>query len=196
MGILILIPFGFMAIFSPPHELEGSWGDIGLDAPGWMLFMAGAAIRWWATLYIGGRKSNSIVTEGPYSICRNPLYLGTFLMLIGFSFYLESLTFVAGCLLGGGLYLYVTVSAEESRLREQFGQPFVDYCRAVPRFCAAVREFSLAAGNYGQCARSLVGSLPRGAVDVAAAARRNSRAVPRRGLVSSVVSHALNSQAD
>lgn len=134
MGIVIMIPFGFMAICSPPHALEGSWGDIGLDAPGWMLFMIGAALRWWATLYIGGRKSSSIVTDGPYSICRNPLYLGTFLMLIGFSLYLESLTFAAGCILAAVVYLYVTVSAEEAQLRERFGQPFVDYCQAVPRF--------------------------------------------------------------
>jgi protein-S-isoprenylcysteine O-methyltransferase Ste14 len=141
IGIVILIPFGFVAIFSPPHAMEGSWGDIGLDVPGWTLFMIGAALRWWATLYIGGRKFSSIVTDGPYSICRNPLYLGTFLMLIGFSFYLESLTFATGCLLAAVFYLYVTVSAEESRLLEQFGQPFVDYCLAVPRFVPRFGRF-------------------------------------------------------
>jgi protein-S-isoprenylcysteine O-methyltransferase Ste14 len=141
MGILLLIPFGFIAIFSPPHALEGSWGDLGLDAPGWMLFVIGAALRWWATLYIGGRKFNSIVTEGPYSICRNPLYLGTFLMLLGFSFYMESLTFAAGCVLAAIFYLYVTVSAEETRLREQFGQPFVEYCQTVPRFWPRFRLY-------------------------------------------------------
>ncbi|HEX3999595.1 MAG TPA: isoprenylcysteine carboxylmethyltransferase family protein [Pirellulales bacterium] len=141
IGILLLLPFGFAAVFSPPHSPEGSWGDIGLDIPGWLLFMVGAALRWWATLYIGGRKSTSVITEGPYSICRNPLYLGTFLMLMGFSFYLESLTFAAGCVVAAVFYLSVTVSAEETRLRQHFGQPFVDYCRTVPRFWPRFRLF-------------------------------------------------------
>jgi hypothetical protein len=103
--------------------------------------MIGAAVRWWATLYIGGKKYNSVVTEGPYSICRNPLYLGTFLMLMGFSLYLESLTFAAGCLLAAIFYMSVTVSAEEAKLRAKFGQPFVDYCQAVPRFWPRFRLF-------------------------------------------------------
>jgi protein-S-isoprenylcysteine O-methyltransferase Ste14 len=141
MGIAIIVPFGFMAIFSPPHALEGSWGDVGLDSAGWLLFIIGATFRWWATLYIGGKKYNSIVTEGPYSICRNPLYLGTFLTLMGFSLYLESITFAAGCILAAILYLTVTVSAEEATLRLKFGQPFVEYCDKVPRFWPRFRLF-------------------------------------------------------
>jgi protein-S-isoprenylcysteine O-methyltransferase Ste14 len=136
-----MIPFGVMAIFSPPHALEGTWGDTGLDVAGWLIFMAGAAFRCWATLYIGGRKYNSIVTDGPYSICRNPLYLGTFLTLMGFSLFLESVTFAAGCILAAVFYLSVTVTAEEAMLRGKFGQPFVDYCNTVPRFWPRFRLF-------------------------------------------------------
>jgi protein-S-isoprenylcysteine O-methyltransferase Ste14 len=141
LGILILVPFGILGIFSPPHAFEGSWTDIGLDSAGWLLFIIGATFRWWATLYIGGRKYNSVVTDGPYSICRNPLYLGTFLTLIGFSLYLESLTFAAGCILAAIFYLSVTVLAEEATLREKFGQPFIDYCEKVPRFWPRLRLF-------------------------------------------------------
>ncbi|MGU9537294.1 methyltransferase family protein, partial [Proteus mirabilis] len=31
--------------------------------------------RAWCALYIGGRKKQEIVTSGPYSLCRNPLYV-------------------------------------------------------------------------------------------------------------------------
>jgi protein-S-isoprenylcysteine O-methyltransferase Ste14 len=140
MGILIMVPFGFMAIFSQPHALEGTWGDIGMDTIGWALFVIGGAFRWWATLYIGGRKFNTVISDGPYSICRNPLYLGTFLTLLGFACYLESLTFAIGALLAATYYLAITVSAEEATLRAKFGQPFVDYCNRVPRF---IPKFSL-----------------------------------------------------
>jgi protein-S-isoprenylcysteine O-methyltransferase Ste14 len=141
MGILIMVPFGFLAIFSQPHAIEGTWDDTVLDSAGWVLFIIGGTFRWWATLYIGGKKYNSIVSEGPYSICRNPLYLGTFLTLMGFSLYMESLTFAAGCILAAIFYLSVTVSAEEAMLQEKFGQPFVDYCRTVPRFWPNFRLF-------------------------------------------------------
>jgi protein-S-isoprenylcysteine O-methyltransferase Ste14 len=141
MGILIMVPFGFMAIFSAPHAFEGTWGDIWLDTAGFALFVIGGGFRWWATLYIGGKKYNTVVNEGPYSICRNPLYLGTFLTLMGFAFYLESLTFGAGAILAAVFYLSVTVAAEEATLREKFGQPFIDYCNTVPRFVPKFRLF-------------------------------------------------------
>jgi protein-S-isoprenylcysteine O-methyltransferase Ste14 len=35
--------------------------------------------RAWSTRYIGERKANLLVTEGPYSVSRNPLYLFSFL---------------------------------------------------------------------------------------------------------------------
>ncbi len=141
MGILIMIPFGFLAIFSVPRAFEGTWLDILFDTAGFALFVLGGGFRWWATLYIGGKKYNTVVDEGPYSICRNPLYLGTFLTLLAFSCYLESLTFGVGAVLAAVFYLSVTVAAEEAMLREKFGQPFIDYCNTVPRFVPKFRLF-------------------------------------------------------
>jgi protein-S-isoprenylcysteine O-methyltransferase Ste14 len=145
IAILIIAPFALAAVVSPPPAVEGTWIDNGFDFIGWILFMVGAGFRWWATLYIGGRKLDTVVAEGPYSICRNPLYLGTFLMTLGIAFFLESLTFAIGIAAATTFYLSVTVSAEEIMLREKFGHRFVEYCRRVPRFWPSVRNFQTSA---------------------------------------------------
>ncbi len=133
ISLLIILPFAIGAILSQPLAREGTWGDLDLDFCGWLLFMAGAGLRWWATLYIGGIKQVNVVNEGPYSMCRNPLYLGTFLMVMGLCFFLESLTFAFGCVVASVFYMSVTVLAEERVLREVFGQPYIEYCQSVPR---------------------------------------------------------------
>jgi protein-S-isoprenylcysteine O-methyltransferase Ste14 len=134
VSFVIIAPLAVGCVFSPPPAIEGSWADVDCDFIGWLLFMVGAGWRWWATLYIGGRKHWMIVSEGPYSVCRNPLYVGTFCMALGTAFFLESATFAAGLLLMTAYYLPITVLAEERMLREKFGQPFIEYCERVPRF--------------------------------------------------------------
>lgn len=140
VSLLILAPFAIGCILSKPYAPEGSWADVDCDFIGWVLFMIGAGWRWWATLYIGGRKHWMIVTEGPYSICRNPLYIGTFCMALAVVFFMESITLGVGLLLVMAYYLPITVSAEEQMLREKFGSPFIEYCERVPRFWPRFRQ--------------------------------------------------------
>ncbi len=140
IAILIIAPFLALTVFSAPSAFEGSWADMNYDFVGWLLFMVGAGMRWWATLYIGGRKQRTVVTSGPYSICRNPLYVGTFCMGLAVAFFLESFTFAFGLTIAAIFYMSVTVSAEEIKLRELFGPAFDDYCRDVPRFLPRLRR--------------------------------------------------------
>ncbi|HEY9212134.1 MAG TPA: isoprenylcysteine carboxylmethyltransferase family protein, partial [Ancylobacter sp.] len=53
---------------------HNSFAGNAMRATGLCLIMAAVIGRLWATLYIGGRKNASLVTAGPYSITRNPLY--------------------------------------------------------------------------------------------------------------------------
>jgi protein-S-isoprenylcysteine O-methyltransferase Ste14 len=48
-------------------------------------------VRVWCALYIAGYKDDVLVTEGPYSICSNPLYFFNFLEGTGVGFCSESL---------------------------------------------------------------------------------------------------------
>src|SRR5262245_14008421 len=42
---------------------------------GLVLILLGILGRTWCTLYIGGLKKRELVTAGPYSLVRNPLYV-------------------------------------------------------------------------------------------------------------------------
>ncbi len=141
VALLMMLPFAVAAVLSRPIALEGSWLDLLFDFAGWGLIVSGGAIRWWATLHIGGRKLDYLITDGPYSICRNPLYVGNVLMGIGVVSFLQSLTFATGFAVATIFYLSVTVPVEETRLHERFGEDFLTYTRRVPRYWPRLANF-------------------------------------------------------
>lgn len=145
VGTLLVLSFGGLVLFSAPASFEAQWAHLVLRALGWLVFVTGAAWRFWATLYIGGRKRLVLVCEGPYSLCRNPLYVGTFLIALSAAVMLESATFAAGILLGAVFYAWATVPAEERYLAGQLGEPYLRYCQRVPRFLPRWSGFATAA---------------------------------------------------
>ena len=78
------------------------------------------------------QKNEQLATGGPYAYTRNPLYLGSLVLALGFALASRSWWIVAGIvLLFFAIYLPV-IRAEEVFLRERFPQ-FEDYARQVPR---------------------------------------------------------------
>ncbi|HUY93229.1 MAG TPA: isoprenylcysteine carboxylmethyltransferase family protein [Pirellulales bacterium] len=141
VGSLLLLVFGAAVAFSAPALPDAMGRRVTFEALGWAAFVAGAAIRFWATLYIGGRKRLTVVCEGPYSLCRNPLYVGTFLIAVSAALTLRSATFALGILLGAVFYAWATVPAEERYLSETLGEPYLRYCRRTPRFWPRFANF-------------------------------------------------------
>lgn len=133
IALVLLAPVAVAAVLTRPHfEFEGL-EEYAIEMLAWLLFFAGGCLRWWATLFIGGRKIEELVTDGPYSICRNPLYVGTMLITFSVAIFLQSLTLLATMMVVGALYLWITVPIEERRLRAKFGEEFAAYCARVPR---------------------------------------------------------------
>lgn len=140
-GAMLLAPAALAAIVMPPVFAEGSWPDFAIDAAAWIAFALGAVMRFWSTMYIGSRKQDVVVAEGPYSVCRNPLYVGSFLLAISGGLFLKSLIFTGALALVVVIYLAGTVPAEEEFLRNRLGSPYVEYCGRVPRYWPAWRLF-------------------------------------------------------
>ena len=85
--------------------------------------------------------AEKLVTEGVFNHCRNPLYVGNILMLLGVGILANSLIYV-GILIPLFLFIYqAIVLAEENFLRNKFGEQFDAYCRRVNRWVPDVRGF-------------------------------------------------------
>lgn len=96
------------------------------------LLASGMAVRWWAAGCV--RKARQVSTGGPYAHVRHPLYLGSFLMLLGFCGMLNQPILWMVLPVGfAGLY-WGTVRKEERELAHKFGESYRSYARAVPRF--------------------------------------------------------------
>lgn len=106
----------------------------GIETVGLILIFLGIIGRLWCTLYIGGKKASAIVDAGPYSICRNPLYLFSAVAAAGVGAQTGSavtaLLFFALC----AIAFHFVILREERFLSANFGRPYQDYLQRVPRF--------------------------------------------------------------
>ena len=141
VAALVLLPSAVLTVFSTPFAADSSWLAHGIDLLAWVTFVTGAALRFWATLYIGGRKEAVLVTDGPYSICRNPLYLGSFLLAVAAALFLNSLVCVAAVVIVALIYMLTTVPVEEKFLLARHGESYEEFTRRVPRYWPSFQGF-------------------------------------------------------
>ena len=132
--LIVLLLAWVGAGFSRPYVEMGSITAIVADYCGWLIYFSGLCLRFWATRCIGGRKTQEIVSYGPYSLSRNPLYVGTFLMILSLACFLKSPTFAAATGLVILYYCVAVVPLEERLLRHHFGPEYEIYCAVVPRW--------------------------------------------------------------
>lgn len=113
---------------------DGGWMHEGIEWLGLCLLVVAILGRCGCMLYLGGRKGADLVTDGPYSVSRNPLYVFSLLAVLGIGWQTGSL--VVGLVLAGLAWLVFRwiIGQEERLLRAAFGAQFDLYCAAVPRF--------------------------------------------------------------
>lgn len=108
---------------------------------GFLVALVGQTIRA-ATIgleYIirGGRKrqvyAENLVQGGIFAHCRNPLYLGNFIILVGVGIASNSLLFLALAIPFFAFAYWAIIIAEENYLRNKFGEEFESYCARVNR---------------------------------------------------------------
>jgi protein-S-isoprenylcysteine O-methyltransferase Ste14 len=118
-------------------------------AAGAALMLLGEAVRLWGVGYAGfiTRTRNvgapQLVTSGPFSIIRNPLYAGNFFISLGACVAFNALmpwVLLLFALLYGVQYHFI-VRLEEATLEKKFGDEYRRYTAAVPRFFPRFRTY-------------------------------------------------------
>ena len=74
-----------------------------------------------------------LVTTGPFAYCRNPMYLGHIIFLLGLTLSLGSML-AAIITAASVVWFQFRVRRDEKRLAERFGQSYVDYAARVGRW--------------------------------------------------------------
>jgi protein-S-isoprenylcysteine O-methyltransferase Ste14 len=90
--------------------------------------------RLWCAQYIAGYKAKTLVTYGPYSVCRNPLYFFSLLGGMGVALCSKSIALTLAAVLLFAIIYPFTIASEERKLRGIFGSEFDEYVAKVPKF--------------------------------------------------------------
>lgn len=135
----ILVSRVFALLFFTTVLLSESRMEGTLVAP--LLFLIGLSLvavatvgRLWCSLYISGNKDFELVTVGPYSLTRNPLYLFSLIGFVGVGLGTECFTLPLLLIAFFALVYPAVIAREERDLRARFGAAFDAYCARVPRF--------------------------------------------------------------
>ena len=155
---LFIVLYLLLFVPSPPIFGERTLGPDYYLWPiiiGLLVTMSGQLIRGLtiglAYIIRGGKEgkvyAEKLVTTGIFNHCRNPLYVGNILMLLGVGILSNSLLYVAVIM---PLFLVIyqaIVLAEENFLRSKFGESFDNYCSRVNRWIPSVKGIGATFGS-------------------------------------------------
>ena len=144
---IVLQGVSFVLVWNPPRQRWWPFrpsraGEVALAATAILLAYASCWLCARAVRTLGKQwtyaarliKGHELITQGPYRVVRNPIYLGMFGLVfstcLAFSRWWSGLAAVVLFLIGN----HIRVRNEEQLLRESFGEQFDEYARRVPAF--------------------------------------------------------------
>jgi len=130
-----------------------------------VLLALGAWLRVWGASYVGvsvvqspSMHGEAMLADGPYRRTRNPLYLGTLLHTVGLSILMPPSGAVF-CIVCVWVFQIRLALAEEPFLTKRFGEAYVEYSKAVPRFLPAPTPQVPTAGKRAKWLEGIVGEI-------------------------------------
>lgn len=124
---------GLALISQSPGGVNSQWHEA-MEMAGYIAIVISIVGRAWCSLYIGGRKKAEIVSRGPYSVTRNPLYVFSFIGAFGVGAQTGSVTIALLFVLASLIVFWMTVKREEAFLSAEFGDVYDRYAARTPRF--------------------------------------------------------------
>ena len=164
----IPLPIVLTLLLVPAH-----WSTLSLSSSaalaGVLVVALGELLRMWGVHHIGvisrtrSDRLGPLIDTGPFSLVRNPLYLGNILLWLGFSISARLIWLAPFIVLLLSVEYHAIVRWEERLLESRIGLTYRDYTRRVPRWLpllrAPVRLHGAAPFSWGETLRSERGTL-------------------------------------
>lgn len=138
--IFLAIP---IALFSSPYVTDHWLGYAAMKWLGYFLIATCVLGRSFCTVFIGGRKTYSLVALGPYSLVRNPLYVFSFFGILGICLEFGMITILIMTIILFFSYYSVVIAREEAWLTSNFGEKYKEYTKKVPRWIPRTLKMSM-----------------------------------------------------
>jgi protein-S-isoprenylcysteine O-methyltransferase Ste14 len=112
---------------------------------GVLIVATGELLRIWAVHHIGtisrtrSERLGPLIATGPFSLVRNPLYVGNILLWVGFAVSARLLWFAPLVVLLLALEYHAIVRWEEGLLESRLGHAYRMYATRVPRWIPSLR---------------------------------------------------------
>jgi protein-S-isoprenylcysteine O-methyltransferase Ste14 len=129
-------------------------------AAGAALVVLGEAIRFWGVSYIGpisrtrSRSTGNLQDSGPFSVVRNPLYVGNFFLSLGLVVVANIWWLIPVYIAAFAFQYHYIVRWEEWNLRGKFGAEFEAYCARVPRWFPKLTAYKSGTHDFKKALKS------------------------------------------
>lgn len=121
-------------LFTIGYYQQHAWQDQLMEWTGFFLVCICVLGRSYCSMFIGGLKNEQVVRQGPFSIVRNPLYVFSFIGVIGIGLQSGRFSIMLFLVLVFMVYYRFVVAREEAFLTDRFGDAYRKYVNEVPRW--------------------------------------------------------------
>jgi protein-S-isoprenylcysteine O-methyltransferase Ste14 len=137
---LIVLSFIIVVLTRQMTEDDSFFHEL-FDFTGYVLVVICGMGRLYTTAFLGGHKNKNLITSGPFSVVRNPLYVFSWLGFTGISLFSNHLWLIIIMPIGFWVIYHRLIKREETFLTNLFGGEYEAYCRNVPRFIPDFSKF-------------------------------------------------------
>lgn len=131
MLLMPMLMLEYATRYTVPRTLLDYVGVV-VGLAGLALVLAGI-VRFDSTARVLCLRTDRLSTSGPYRWSRNPQYVGSLLLVLGFALNDWS-PWCLAALLVLMIQFHLLVRVEEEHLRRRFGERYAEYCGKVPRY--------------------------------------------------------------
>jgi len=135
------VAFLFLLLFSGYSWEPALYTHLAVDIVAFILILICTFGRLWALAYISGHKTKDLITDGPYSLVRNPLYLFSLIGAVGIGLVSKNIVVFTLILMLFLIYYPFVIRAEEEHLLEVHGKAFEKYKSKTPMFFPDFKGF-------------------------------------------------------